>query len=634
MLISDEAIYSIEERYNLKFDDESREFIKCMVSKDIQACPGAGKTTSLVAKLDLLSGFMPFPDNSGLLVLTHTNVAVDEIKIKLGGDANSLLGYPNHIGTFQSFINKFLAIPMLSSITKRKPERIDSDIFNLKLLLKLKKYHLDKFITMSAKANNYSNIESFLGDLTVTESKVILNLVGNRKKTLVNKGKPSYNNIKRALGEDIVNQVKLDGYLTYEHCYDLALEYLKKYPAVTKVFQQRFKYIFIDEAQDTDDRQFSILKSLFGGSDVVVQRIGDNNQAIFNFLGASQFGWNVDDNPINIHKTKRLSKKISDVISNVAINPQDLCGPNEVDIKPTIIVFDDEHVEGVIPLFAGLIHKYKLNEIDSCVFKAVGGVSKGSDKGHTIPDYFPNYKRGKAIPENDDLVEKFGSLGVDLLSPRLIMDVSLDIVREYLFLTGARLDDGPFTKSRILIYLRAVDHVQYDRFKTLLLEISRGILNSKSVDNLFSDLLTVFLGVYGDILDQGVLSEVIKKIDINVQSSNIENVYSYNEDGVEFDIPVSTIHKVKGETHTATLVLETFKDGYDLYQLLDLFKGNKKHGFDGKKKLVYVAVSRATHFLCLAIHRKNLHRKKNNSVTVQDIVDLESSGFNVIDMAG
>jgi DNA helicase-2/ATP-dependent DNA helicase PcrA len=632
MLILDEEINSLEERYSLKFDDESREFIKCMVSRDIQACPGAGKTTSLVAKLGLLSEFMPFSDNSGLLVLTHTNVAVDEIKRKLGG-ATALLGYPNHIGTFQSFINKFLAIPMLSTLIQRKPERIDSVIFNQKLLLKLKKYYLDKFITMSAEANNYSNIESFLGDLTVTDSKVILNLVGNRKKTLVNKGKPSYRNIKRALEEDVVNQVILDGYLTYEHCYDLALGYLKEYPAVTKVFQQRFKYVFIDEAQDTDDRQFSILENLFGASDVVVQRIGDNNQVIFNFLGASQFGWKVGDDPINIHKKKRLSKKISDVIYNVAISPQELCGSKEVDIKPTIIIFDDDHVEGVIPLFAGLIHEYKLNEIDNVVFKAVGGVSKVSDKGHTLPDYFPNYKKGKAILEND-LVDKFKSLGAELLSPRFIMDVSLDIVREYLLVKGVRLDGESFTKSRILTYLRDIDHVQYDNFKTLLLEISRGIFNSKSVDNLFNNLLNVFLGVHGAVLDQNVLSEVLKEIDINVQSKNIDNVYRYSMAGVEFDIPVSTIHKVKGETHVATLVFETFKDGYDLYQLLDLFKGNNIRGFDGKKKLVYVAVSRVTHFLCLAIHRKNIHRKKNNSVTEEDIVQLEMAGFNIIDMAG
>jgi hypothetical protein len=33
MLILDEEINSLEERYSLKFDDESREFINCMVSR-------------------------------------------------------------------------------------------------------------------------------------------------------------------------------------------------------------------------------------------------------------------------------------------------------------------------------------------------------------------------------------------------------------------------------------------------------------------------------------------------------------------------------------------------------------------------------------------------------------------------
>jgi hypothetical protein len=110
--ITEQDILDVEKKLSLKFDDGSKEFIKCSVTKDIQACPGAGKTTSLVAKLDILASKMPFPDKSGILVLTHTNVAVDEIKRKLGHNGSKILGYPNHVGTFQSFINKYLAIPM------------------------------------------------------------------------------------------------------------------------------------------------------------------------------------------------------------------------------------------------------------------------------------------------------------------------------------------------------------------------------------------------------------------------------------------------------------------------------------------------------------------------------------------
>ena len=64
------------------FDSERRTVIKCMESKDLQACPGSGKTTTLLAKLAILAQRMPFEDNKGICVLTHTNVAINEIKRK------------------------------------------------------------------------------------------------------------------------------------------------------------------------------------------------------------------------------------------------------------------------------------------------------------------------------------------------------------------------------------------------------------------------------------------------------------------------------------------------------------------------------------------------------------------------
>ena len=63
--ITDAHIAEFESRFDrLSFDDESKDFIKCLDSKDIQACPGAGKTTSLVAKLDIIASQIPFKDNS------------------------------------------------------------------------------------------------------------------------------------------------------------------------------------------------------------------------------------------------------------------------------------------------------------------------------------------------------------------------------------------------------------------------------------------------------------------------------------------------------------------------------------------------------------------------------------------
>ncbi|MDC4765279.1 AAA family ATPase, partial [Acinetobacter baumannii] len=116
------------------------------ITKDIQACPGAGKTTTLVAKLDILANKMPFPDKSGVLVLTHTNVAIDEIKSKLGYNANKLVSYPNHVGTFQSFVNKYLAIPMYIHYFGKKPLAIDSELFEKKLIALMESHWIGKIL--------------------------------------------------------------------------------------------------------------------------------------------------------------------------------------------------------------------------------------------------------------------------------------------------------------------------------------------------------------------------------------------------------------------------------------------------------------------------------------------------------
>jgi DNA helicase II / ATP-dependent DNA helicase PcrA len=632
--ITDPDILRIESKFKLHFDDESKEFIKCLESKDIQACPGAGKTTSLVTKLDIFSDSMPFNDNSGILVLTHTNVAVDEIRRKLGTNANKLLNYPNHVGTFQSFINKYLAIPMYVKLLKKKPVRIDSQIFNDKLLKKLKKYYLDKFIKMSSEANKYTNIEYYLEALEVEDSRVVLLQKNGTKKTIVNKGKPSYRNLKRALDNNVINEVIIDGYLTYEHCYDLSLKYLESYKKISRVFQKRFKYVFIDEAQDTADKQFLIINKLFNNSDVVIQRIGDNNQAIFNFLGEKEKGWEIEGGFIEIKDTKRMSKKIADISARVAQNPQVLNGNGEIKIKPIVILFDDSNIEKVIPTFANLIIKYNLYVEKNPLFKAIGGIAKRNDNGHTLVDYFSSYKKTDNIQEHDDLVNKLQEYS-DRLYPKNYRDIALDIVKEYLMVKNIKIEGKHFTKTTLLNHLKETDNKSYNDFKLILLRIATKLNSKKCIKSNLEKLLVVILEVLEEPpIDSTTLSDIEKNYKIDFDKNKNSNVYHHNVKNISFDISISTIHAVKGETHTATLVLETFKDGYDVHQLLELLKGNtiknNSQTFQNKKKLIYVAMTRATHFLCLAMHRQHVHRNKVKNITSDDIKHLIDNGINVI----
>ncbi|MCH7770718.1 MAG: hypothetical protein IIA49_06840, partial [Bacteroidetes bacterium] len=54
------------------FDIERHDFIKNLDTIDLQAVPGSGKTTALLAKLLILENYMPFDNGSGILVISHT----------------------------------------------------------------------------------------------------------------------------------------------------------------------------------------------------------------------------------------------------------------------------------------------------------------------------------------------------------------------------------------------------------------------------------------------------------------------------------------------------------------------------------------------------------------------------------
>lgn len=639
--ITDEDVEKVEQKFNLTFDDESKTFIKCMESKDIQACPGAGKTTSLVAKLDILANSMPFDDNSGILVLTHTNVAVDEIKKKLGANAKIVLGYPNHVGTFQSFVNKFLAIPMYIKLLGKKPERIDSEVFYMKYENILKSYHESVFgwLSSSGEVRSISPIQ-FLEGLTLNENEDEFKYHNQGRVVLSSKKKSFFfKTIIAVKNRNIENELIIKGYLTYSHCYELALEYLTNYPNISNIFQKRFHYVFVDEAQDTSNNQFEIIEKLFENSDIIIQKIGDNNQAIFNVSTKDENGWEPqEDNSIEINNTKRLSKLISDQASKIAVVPQELNANQSIDIQPTIIIFDDENIELVIQKYAELIVEHDLHLENSNTFKVIGGVGKAHEEKHTISNYHLNYlKTDNNSLSFDNLIDKLEEFDKCTIQPKDYRNIIFDIVKEYLKKEKIKYKDNFFTKHSILKYLKEECEVSYNDFKLQVFQITKLLYLGSCVKDDLQNLIKILLDLYSETIDVAVLNKTIKNYKMNFERVSKNNTYTYTDSGINFDIEIKTIHKSKGETHTATLVLDTYKDGYDIFQLLDNFKGiNQKvtKTIEAKKKLIYVATSRATHLLCLAIHKKHIHRKKEKEITESDIDDLRSNGFNIIEIEG
>lgn len=113
----------------LTFDEERRNFIRRLESCDLLAVPGSGKTTALQAKLCCLAHHLPLYDGQGILVLSHTNNAIDEIKKKLRTDCYQLFESPHFIGTVQDFVDTFLAIPFYELKYKKKVHIIDKEAY-------------------------------------------------------------------------------------------------------------------------------------------------------------------------------------------------------------------------------------------------------------------------------------------------------------------------------------------------------------------------------------------------------------------------------------------------------------------------------------------------------------------------
>lgn len=151
----------IKEVYKILFDKEGnfegekKEIIKSFESCCIEAVPGSGKTTTLVAKLIILAEKLNKGNyEKGICILTHTNIGIDIIKEKLGRKGEVLFRYPNFVGTLQSFIDNYLAIPCYKKKYKSKVDIIDNDMVNNYNLNLLKNIPLRIFL-----AKQYTDIE-------------------------------------------------------------------------------------------------------------------------------------------------------------------------------------------------------------------------------------------------------------------------------------------------------------------------------------------------------------------------------------------------------------------------------------------------------------------------------------------
>lgn len=91
----------------------------------VHACPGAGKTRTIIARLARIAATLPL--RRGVAVLSFTNSAVDEFRERCqAAGLDSLLKHPSFMGTLDAFVRHFVVLPSCAATSPTRPIILDS----------------------------------------------------------------------------------------------------------------------------------------------------------------------------------------------------------------------------------------------------------------------------------------------------------------------------------------------------------------------------------------------------------------------------------------------------------------------------------------------------------------------------
>jgi len=642
--ITDEDIRYVEKHLNVEnvdfSDDQRQEAIKTLETKDIRACPGSGKTTLLVAKLAILARKWPH-SHQGICILSHTNVARDQIVERLPvSSSQRLLSYPHFVGTIQSFIDRFVAIPACLARFRCTPSLVDNARF---ASVAQYEYHSGPYTKLRSYLNNQQNREEIIDDLQFRWDGGLK--VDLSKTRLKNEDSSSYKQLLH-----LKEKVSGEGVFRFEDMFALAKWYMTEYPRIVDLVAKRFPLVFIDEMQDTDALQDDVLWQLFGTKSIL-QRFGDPNQAIFGGILTNAHNSSFPRKGyLTIEKSYRVSPSIAEKIERMCLNPQKIKGnEGRENLKHTIILFNKETIKNVLTDFGEIV----LRECGDPPFpnvKAVGAIGKerGQDQTgcpYSISDYWPDYiskksteqRKREAFAEYMHLAaEKMWSTGSCGYGRDYLLDGLVEVLRRQ----GCRTPEERYYTRRKLVE-RLKNHAG-DSLQCLLeflYKYCRLLIAHETHDR--GQLASDAKHVLTPLLNREWGSKVDKFLSSNSSCSElctgdaesvakseqgVPNIYKYEDSRGNLDIHVTTIHKAKGETHHTTLVLETHFHRHDLKALVPFLIGEPPEDIGERQKKylkqIFVAMSRPKHLVCLAMNEEHLSE--------EDITKLDGLGWSFV----
>lgn len=550
----------------------------------LTACPGSGKTTSIVKKLREVSLYCSehYGKHTGFACLSFTNKACTELKDKYRDIHDERLTLPNEVLTIDSFIMQYVVLPFwyLCEDCKKKPIVVNEEEI-------LERIH-------------YCNVlvKGVWKQFVAAPLRVYAEIIHKKSPAKVSREKNGYNwnhNPVTAANEvaycEAAFKYRLGkGFITSSDALWMACDILEKHQEVARALVARFPYIIVDEAQDNSELHFEFFKLLKRAGLQNLEFVGDICQSIYGFNSArpellqsmmAEDGWNV----LPMSECRRSNQRIIDLYSKLKSSDVPAITSHGVADKGVPIVvykYDDGNVRDIIRDFYQTCDD---NELKSRIILA-RGVNKCKKLAGVKDVDFKYWKTDLPYLLIDSAFAfEAGDLDYAFRKVRLILSSLL-------------AGDDPDAR-RVFIHDIEKDIDWNAKIFGFIKSIPPFSLSFKDWSEQTCDLLQGYWGLE----KKPIFLPFQRKEGYRMREMAdvpVERFHQSRDKGSDYHKSIDTIHAVKGATLDAVLLfLSSDSRGQSIS--LNEFPQNEVRVMTEAQRMIYVACSRATQFLALAV---------------------------------
>lgn len=401
----------------------------------------------------------------------------------------------------------------------------------------------------------------------------------------------------------------------------------KLHPEVADYYANKFKYIHVDEFQDTNKVQFAIIQrlSLKHGNIFVV---GDDDQSIYGWRGAKienilQF----DDiyrgaKIYKLERNYRSTKKILDlanciIANNTGRRPKTLWTDNSDGVKVETFVADDEMNEAsfIAMQIKNIIARTDLSYSDFAVFMRVNALSRAIEQEFARQDIPYRVFGGFRFFERKEIKDVLSYLKVvvnprddesflrAVITPRRgIGEKTLKELREYassnfisMYESLSRLDETTISgsaKIKLFNFKLLLDSFAVYSKQNSVSKIIQFVLDSTSFLDQFAEKNEENTSRIMNIDELKNSAELLEKDNPNLTLSDYLNSITLSSDTDELGdgecVTVATIHAAKGLEYKCVFIIGADEKILPLER--SIFDESE---LEEERRLMYVAITRA-----------------------------------------